>query len=54
MLFETKKHRRERLERELAKNSMQKITLDTMIRETIILRDDIKSGKLNKKEEKVI
>ena len=45
---------RERLERELAKNSMQKITLDTMIRETIILRDDIKSGKLNKKEEKVI
>lgn len=41
---------RERLKKELAKNSMAKVTFDTMIRETIILRDDIKNGKLNKKK----
>lgn len=41
---------RERLKRELAKNSMAKVTFDTMIKETITLRNDIKSGKLDKKK----
>lgn len=41
---------REQLEKELAKNSMAKITFDALIRALIELKDYIRDGKLGKRK----